>query len=180
MNIFEYIFPKQCLICSKIGENVCSNCIKELSYTLPSCFICKKLSNRYWTHKNCLDFDIQCFTGWYLSKNFEYELKKKIEMGIYSTHISLLNILIYHLHLEDIIENSQIYPIQSKNRDINNLNINLAKSINTSVKEKEDILFIGYTIENSNNLLKNIKGLYTEPSHLRILILFDSTIPELQ
>ena len=179
MNIFEYIFPKQCLICSKVGENICNNCIKEIPYTLPSCFICNSLSNEYYTHKDCLEYKVQCFTGWYISKELEISLKKKTDLGIYSTHIQLLDVLISHLNLNKIVENSNVYPIIGKSKDENTLNRILVESIYTSKENKLDTLLIGNRILNKEELKEQIKGLSKEPSHIRILILFTSPTPAL-
>jgi len=180
MNIFEYIFPKQCIICSKVGDSICNSCIKDLPYTLPSCFICNNLSNGYYTHEECLEEKVQCFTGWYISKELEKNLKRQIDLGIYSTHIQLLEILILHLKLNEIVENSKIYPINGGNKDEEIINIRLARSLYKSEGIKSNTLLVGNRIVNKNDLIAQVKGLYKEPFHLRILILFKPTIPEPQ
>ncbi|MDY0097100.1 MAG: hypothetical protein RBS01_02000 [Candidatus Dojkabacteria bacterium] len=180
MNIFEYIFPKQCIICSKVGNNICNSCIKDLPYTLPSCFICNKLNNGYYTHKDCLEEKIQCFTGWYLSEELRKNLKRQTDLGIYSTHTQLLEILISHLRLNEVVESSNIYPIKGDDKNEDILNMRLARSISKSEGIKSNTLLVGNRIVRKESLIEQVKGLYTEPFHLRILILFESTIPEPQ
>jgi competence protein ComFC len=53
--MLHILFPKECLICSKIGLWLCKKCQKKLVQTLPTCYICKSLSNKYCTHNGCLD-----------------------------------------------------------------------------------------------------------------------------
>jgi ComF family protein len=72
--MFDIFFPTYCINCSHPGEYLCSDCLKKLKCTLPECYICRKISNGYTTHKNCNQFGIEnFFVGW------EYnEIAKKI------------------------------------------------------------------------------------------------------
>lgn len=176
MNIFDNIFPKYCLICSKIGKEICDNCMKKVPHTLPSCCICNKLSNGYFTHKECSEIRFQCFTGLYISNNLKSELEKKINLGIYSTHMYILNRVINRFTLDTIIKNSEIYPIESENRKTNILNKKLATKLRLSKERKREILLVGNSIENKDNLLQQVKGLCTEPFNLRILVLLEEPL----
>jgi len=179
MNIFDYIFPKYCLLCSKIGEEICDRCLKEIPYTLPSCCICNKLSNGYLTHKDCSKIQFQCFTGLYISNDLRNALEKKMNLGIYTTHIYLLEKIVERLSLSTIIHNSQIYQIQDIKNEINILNSQLANSLRITEEKKDDILLVGNCIGNKEMLLQQVKGLYKEPFNLRILVLFEqSTAPK--
>lgn len=51
--MIDLLFPKECLVCSKTGLWLCKTCQKELYPTLPNCYVCKKLSNGFLTHKEC-------------------------------------------------------------------------------------------------------------------------------
>ena len=178
MNIFDKIFPKYCLICSKIGKDICDNCLKGIPHTLPSCCICKKLSNEYHTHKDCSEVTFQCFTGLYISNSLKSELEKKINLGIYSTHLYMLEKMIERFSLNSIINSSNIYPLESETKERKELNSRLAMRLRASCKKKENILLIGGCIESKEILLKQIKGLYTEPLNLRILVLFEESTPQ--
>jgi len=177
MNIFDYIFPKYCLICSRIGKDICDNCLKGIPHTLPSCCICKKLSNGYFTHKSCFEIPFQCFTGLYISNSLKLELERKSNLGIYSTHTYILDRIIEHFSLNSTLNRSNIYPIESDKKEVRVLNNILATRLKVSFKNKRDILLIGASIENKELLLQQVKGLCTEPFNLRILVLFEEPIP---
>ncbi len=55
--MLDFLFPKECLVCSKTGLWLCKTCQKNLVPTLPNCFVCKKLSNNFETHNSCLKKD---------------------------------------------------------------------------------------------------------------------------
>lgn len=71
MKILDYFFPKFCILCSKRDDYICNNCIRQFVYTLPSCYVCKKLSNGYICHKGCVEKEIQIYTCWYTDKYFQ-------------------------------------------------------------------------------------------------------------
>jgi len=52
--MIHFLFPPECLVCSKTGSLLCQKCQKDLKPTLPSCYVCKKLSNNFATHPGCL------------------------------------------------------------------------------------------------------------------------------
>jgi len=173
MKLIDYIFPKQCLICSRIGEDICNHCLKGLPHTLPSCCICNKLSNNYLTHTNCSIYNIQYFTGWYLTKDIETSLIRKKEYHLYSAYDFLLNNLIAYLKIEDLIYSSHIYPIPSQNKDDFCLNNHLSRRIPRTGNKGENILFIGETLPDIQNVLNKAKGLsIKEPLNIHILVLF--------
>ena len=53
--MLNFLFPKECLVCSKTGSWLCRICQKKLYTTLPSCYICRKLSNDFKTHRMCCE-----------------------------------------------------------------------------------------------------------------------------
>lgn len=52
-NLLDTIFPKNCSICKKKGDYLCSHCKKLFKRTLPECYICRKISPNYKTHYEC-------------------------------------------------------------------------------------------------------------------------------
>ena len=54
-NILDVLFPKTCSICSKKGTYLCERCKKLFKRNLPECYICRKLSGDYKTHRECKD-----------------------------------------------------------------------------------------------------------------------------
>ena len=179
MNILDHIFPKQCIVCTKVGEYICEKCVKELKYTLPSCCVCNRLSNGYFTHPGCKDINIQCFTGWYMSRDIDTLFEKKKLLGIYSTHMYMLDILVKHLKLKDLISKSNVYPIYSKVRESYTLNRYMARRLDTGGK-KENILFIGESMESVEDVLSQTRELHMKPLRIKILLLFKRITPDPQ
>lgn len=72
--MLDLLFPTQCINCGVNGEYICTYCFKKLKNTLPECYYCRRISNRYLTHKECKKHNIEAFfVGW------EYnEIAKKI------------------------------------------------------------------------------------------------------
>lgn len=63
--MFNILFPRYCVGCGKLGDYLCKFCQKKLKNNLPECYICRRISNRYKTHKECningIDY---AFVGW--------------------------------------------------------------------------------------------------------------------
>jgi len=176
MSLVNYLFPKQCVLCSRIGEDICNSCIKKLIHKLPSCYICKGLNNNYLTHHKCLEKPIQYFTGWYLSKDLEIKLRKKRLNSLFSIYEYLLRILILYLDIQNLVDSSYIYPILSSKKDEYRLNRFLAKKFNRYGKDKKSILYIGGYESDIQDTIDRTKGLHSkEPFDIYFLVLFELT-----
>lgn len=53
MSLFDLLFPKKCLDCSKIGRYICPTCLKKLNRPKPICPLCQKPSIDGFTHIRC-------------------------------------------------------------------------------------------------------------------------------
>ena len=170
MCIINRIFPKQCIICSKVGEDICTNCLKKLPRYLPQCPICHKLNNGYYTHKNCYSKQIQCFTGWSISKELEIKLKQNI-----FTYKDLLTNMISYLSAQEMIKESLIIPLYSKDPIIFDINKAICKDLR-SYGKKQYILLTGFNLEDIDSQLKSIptSNRHTE---IKILTLFHISTP---
>ncbi|MDD3474507.1 MAG: ComF family protein [Candidatus Dojkabacteria bacterium] len=63
--MFDLIFPTYCLNCGRSGEYLCTECQKKLERSIPECYICRRISNRYVTHDQCNYYGINSlFVGW--------------------------------------------------------------------------------------------------------------------
>lgn len=89
MTILDFIFPKQCVGCGKIGEYLCKNCKKTLQPHREICSGCHKYSKDYQTCLDCksrwdfvLDGIIIPFSySWFLKKiilKLKYYHKKSV------------------------------------------------------------------------------------------------------
>ncbi len=171
MRLIEYLFPCQCVVCSKVGQSICPRCIKGLSRTLPMCCICNKLNNGYLTHNSCSETQIHYYTGWYISKEIERTLYKKVERRLWNSHLYLLDTLISRLNLKEIVKMSKKYPIQSERKNIYQLNKYLCNNIEGTNKDK-NILFVGERLENIQEIKEIIRGLPRNPLNIYILSIF--------
>ncbi len=153
--MLNFLFPKECLICFKTGSWLCEKCRKNLFNTLPNCYICKKLSNKYQTHSNCKNTNSlkQVITLWkynQYSKKLIYNFKYKNRIQIGNFLFSLFKQKLEHLDFT----NSIFIPTPSHQKKVlergfnptevfcnliaNNLSVNvnskflLKKSSNTS------------------------------------------------
>lgn len=54
MDIFDLLFPKKCLTCSRAGRYLCWSCLAKLPLERQACPYCKGLSLNGKTHKRCL------------------------------------------------------------------------------------------------------------------------------
>jgi hypothetical protein len=176
MNIIDFLFPKQCIFCSRIGYEICPTCHTKLIRSLPSCCICKKISKDYWTHDECINGKIQCFTGWYISKDISSTLERRKSIGIYSTYLHLLNELIESFQLTEYIQNSTVLPIPSKDISTKKLNQYLSKTIHSGESNSLNLLFIGESVGDVKDILKGLP--LWKPFNIKILSLFTSTQSE--
>lgn len=53
ISLLEFIFPSMCCICKKYGNYICEDCQKLLKRNLPECYICRRLSPSYTSHREC-------------------------------------------------------------------------------------------------------------------------------
>ena len=53
--MIDRVFTRKCINCYKLGDYICKSCWDKHSIPiLPSCYRCKRLSNRFLTHPGCL------------------------------------------------------------------------------------------------------------------------------
>jgi predicted amidophosphoribosyltransferase len=149
MNIVDVIFPRQCVLCSRINNLICTRCLKKLIKTLPTCGVCLKVSTNYLTHTRCqreLPYPIQhIYTGWYKTVDRERVFATYKENEIYEHYTYLISELIREKKLEDLIRSSMIYPIKADCKKDLGLNFHLARRVASLYKPKrrKKILFIG-------------------------------------
>lgn len=65
--LIDFVYPKKCVGCGRIGEFLCDDCLRELEYTEQICPECGEESVMGWTHEKCkkklgLDGLISVFT----------------------------------------------------------------------------------------------------------------------
>lgn len=138
--MLNILFPKECLICSKVGNWLCSKCKSKLIRTLPNCYICKTLSNNYITHAKCTKektFE-KVITIWkyneYSKKlihNFKY--KHRFQVGNYI--FSLIEKELKNINFK----NSILIPVPSNTQKIRDRGFNPTQNICQLIQEEEKI-----------------------------------------
>ena len=51
--LIDFVYPKSCCVCGKLGESICKECLVSLEYSEQICPECGELSILGWTHKKC-------------------------------------------------------------------------------------------------------------------------------
>lgn len=92
MNLIDIFFPKQCIICSRVGFDICNQCLTKIPKALPTCLLCNKVSNNGYIHKHCFDIekDIYWIHGWNLLRKYKNIFNSKRENNLFSVYKLLL------------------------------------------------------------------------------------------
>lgn len=160
MSLLDCIFPPQCIICSRVGYEICDYCLIHIPKALPSCCVCKKISTNGATHKGCelIDIPVLYIKGWNMEDKYLKELEKKKSLTIYSIYRYLLFKIIEYTNLQQKISQSVVYPLSSNLKDVYNLNRYLAVSLNQH-KGKEMVTLVGESLESLDVLKQQIGAL---------------------
>ncbi|MGI6423288.1 MAG: hypothetical protein ACOX0X_01530 [Candidatus Dojkabacteria bacterium] len=164
MNMMDILFPKQCIVCSRIGFEICDHCLTEIPKALPTCIFCNRLSNQGVPHRECLemDKDIVWIRGWNLSKKqrFLFDLKRK--NSLFSIYIFLMDKLLEEKGLSKY--NLTTSPLTSSHLDIC-----ISKKYNNN-KKGEPLFLIGERVLNRKKLLSRLKEV--QEKRINILTIF--------
>lgn len=138
--MLDFLFPKECLVCTKTGLWLCKTCQKNLQATLPNCYICKKLSNDFKTHKECTKENTlsKVITLWKYNEcsrklvhNFKYKHRFRVANFLYC---------LFEKKLENInFENSLVIPLPSHNKKIRERGFNPPQVICDLISQKFEI-----------------------------------------
>ncbi len=52
--ISELFSEKKCFSCRKLGHFFCPKCLDDIEFYKPYCYLCKKPSDQFYTHKDCI------------------------------------------------------------------------------------------------------------------------------
>jgi competence protein ComFC len=153
MNILDFLFPKYCVNCNKLGDFLCSDCFSLLSFdTKNICLVCTKPSFNGLTHPKCQGkYKINgSFTGIVynsVSKKLIYKFK-------YKPYLSSLDTFLSDLFYESIIQNEQfnkvvnnwqeniyLVPIPLSKSKMRSRGYNQAEKLGESLGEKLNLPF---------------------------------------
>jgi competence protein ComFC len=99
----DFLFPKYCVNCRKIGDYVCSNCFAYLSFDFAMiCLVCNKPSIDGLTHPGCKSK--YAIDGAFCAIAYKGIAKKLIYNFKYKPYLSDLNKFLVELFYESIIQ----------------------------------------------------------------------------
>lgn len=103
MGLLDYIFPKYCVNCRKIGSYLCSDCFSYLSFDVSDlCLICQKPSINGFTHPTCQGkYSID---GVFSAINYKGVAKKLVYGFKYKPHLTDLKTVLVDLFYEALIQ----------------------------------------------------------------------------
>lgn len=148
--MLSFLFPKECLVCSKTGLWLCKTCQKNLFDTLPSCIVCKKLSNGFQTHSvcsknSCLDSVVTFWRYNEYSKKLVHSFKYKDRYRVGEFLFSL-----FENKLEKIdFESSVLIPLPSHRSKVLERGFNPTQNLCEMISEKKRVCV------NTNFVTKN-------------------------
>lgn len=96
---------------------------------------------------------------------------QKKEKENFNIHLRLFTTLLNYLKIYDLIKECHVYPLPSKDINTYKLNRILCKNIEGKRKSK-NIIFIGDSLEDIEEIQKLIRGLPYSPLNIYILCLF--------
>jgi len=112
VGILDFIFPKYCVNCRKIGAYICANCFSFISFDVEMiCLACNRASIDGLTHPGCIDKYI--IDGAFAGISYKGIVKKLIYNFKYKPFLSDLKNSLVDLFYESIIQNEifqKIYP----------------------------------------------------------------------
>lgn len=175
--MLDFLFPKECLVCLKTGLWLCKTCQKRLYPTLPSCYICKKLSNDFKTHSLCIKEDSfeSIITLWKYNEcsrklihNFKYKNRFQVANFIFSLFESKLKKINF--------KNSLLIPLPSHRKKTLERGFNptellcelIAQKVNTQIntnlifKKQENLSQASLDYEKRGENVKNVFEINTE------------------
>lgn len=152
MNLLDFIFPKRCVNCKKIGEYVCPSCFTRLSFDVQLvCFVCNRNSINGLTHPACkTKYTID---GAFCGLAYGVIVRKLIYAFKYRPYVSdlqhFLTDLLYEsliqqqLFMETIVRPDTVFvPIPLSTLKYKKRGYNQAKILVTGIAKKFNLLVI--------------------------------------
>lgn len=103
MGLLDFLFPKYCVNCRKIGDYICSNCFSFLSFDIEMiCLVCNKGSIDGLTHPGCKSK--YAINGAFCAVAYKGIVKKLIYNFKYKPYLSDLKKSLTELFIESIIQ----------------------------------------------------------------------------
>lgn len=114
MSLFDFVFPKYCVNCRKIGEYICPDCFARISFDVEKiCPVCNRNSIDSKTHPGCKNrYTIE---GVFASIVYKGMAKRLISAFKYKPYLSDLQHVLGDLFYEGIIQQEQFNKLLENN-----------------------------------------------------------------
>lgn len=110
MFLLDFLFPKRCVGCKKIGNFLCSDCFSRIEYTGSfSCPECLRPSFNGLTHPKCIKR--YCLEGVFPVVAYKGIVKKLLYQFKYRPYLSSLSGLLSEIIYEGLIQNESFNDI---------------------------------------------------------------------
>ncbi len=104
INVLDFIFPKRCVQCKKVGDYLCPDCFSYLSFDVKSlCLVCQRPVPDGLTHRACLKK--YTINGCFSAIPYNKTAKKLIYNFKYKPYLSSLNTFLGDLLCEALTQN---------------------------------------------------------------------------
>mgnify|MGYP001597132459 FL=1 len=164
MGILDFIFPKYCVNCKKIGSYLCSNCFSYLNFdAVGICAVCNRQAIAGITHPKCLGR--YTINGIFSGIEYKGVTKKLIYQFKYDPYISDLSHLLTDFLYESLIQKEEfikaieqpgneaiaLVPIPLHNSRLKKRGYNQAEILAKELSKKLNIKFLNILQRTKNN-----------------------------
>ncbi|MDP3987908.1 MAG: ComF family protein [Candidatus Levybacteria bacterium] len=127
MGLLDFIFPKYCVNCKKLGLHLCSDCFSYLSFDVNNiCLVCGRQSINSLTHPFCRTR--YTIDGAFSALNYKGPVKKLIYQFKYKPYLTDLKTILCDLLYEALIQKEEFNEIFQGSSDLIFVPIPLYKS----------------------------------------------------
>lgn len=106
MGILDFLFPKYCVNCKKLGSYLCSDCFTFISFnTYETCLVCVKPTIDGLTHPGCRGR--YAIDGAFASIAYKGVVKKLLYTFKYKPHLTDLRTVLVDLFFEGLIQKEE-------------------------------------------------------------------------
>lgn len=110
MSLLDFVFPKKCVNCGKLGDFVCPDCFTYISFDVsPICLVCNRQTYNGLTHERC--HTRYAIDGAFSSVVFGKVAKKLVYRLKYKPFLSSLGDFMTDLFYEGIIQKEDFFRL---------------------------------------------------------------------
>lgn len=114
MWLLDFIFPKRCVSCKRVGNYICADCFVRISFaSAPFCLVCNKASVDGLTHPGCRAKYL--IDGCFSSLSYTGVTRKLMYTYKFQPYLSDLSGVLGELFYEGLIQSETFYKVFSEN-----------------------------------------------------------------